>query len=215
MGSSARSHTSSVHFLDTSPTGPHYPVFQAAISKRTMLLPKTSPRPECTAAWRHRVRTKVLSIVPELGFAGQHAHRPYFGGINLEWDGSPRAQRRVEDMALVCCAGPAAQRRFNPKGFRSYHAGDDWRQAINLLSYLAGNDEILSAHFKLIDLHARAFVELQHIWPLITGVAEALLEREHLTGKEVRTVILDSTAAAVQKHAQGEAPPAHRIRLRD
>ncbi len=48
------------------------------------------------AAWRCRVRTKSLSIVPEPDSAGRHIRHPYFGGINLEIDSSPRAQRRVE-----------------------------------------------------------------------------------------------------------------------
>jgi hypothetical protein len=103
-------------------------------------------------------------------------------------------------MALVCCAGPAAQRRFNPKGFRNYHAEGDWYQAIELLSHLSGDDEILSAHFKLIDVRARKFVVLPHIWPLIEGLAEALLERQHLNGKEVRTVIFESRQRALERH---------------
>ena len=172
--------------------------------KRTKALESTAYHEagHAVAAWRYGVRTKRLSIVPEPSFAGQHVRHPYFGGINQEWGSSPRAQRRVENMVLVCCAGPAAQRRFNPKGFRNYHAEGDWYQAINLLSHLTGDDEILSAYFKLIDLRARKFVAQPSVWPLIEGLAETLLEREHLTGMEVRAIISDSMSAAVQGHVE-------------
>ena len=150
------------------------------------------------AAWHLGVRTKALSIVPEARSAGRHTHHSYFGGINLDWGDSPRAQRKAENMALVCCAGPAAQRRFDPKGFRNYHAKDDWHQAVDLLSHLTGDDEILSAHFKLIDLRARKFVARPQVWPLIEGLAGALLEQQHLNGKDVHAVINESMSAAVQ-----------------
>ncbi|MHA1554171.1 MAG: hypothetical protein ACTSU0_07150 [Alphaproteobacteria bacterium] len=159
------------------------------------------------AAWRCRVRTKSLSIVPEPDSAGRHIRHPYFGGINLEIDSSPRAQRRVENMALVCCAGPAAQRRFEPKRFRIYHAQGDWYEAINLLSYLTDDDEVLSAHFKLIDLRARKFVAVPFNWMLIENLAAALLDRRQLTGKEVRAVLVDSANSAARGHT-GKGHPA-------
>jgi ATP-dependent Zn protease len=152
------------------------------------------------AAWHCRVRTKSLSIIPELDSAGRHIRHPYFGGINLEIDSSPRAQRRVENMVLVCCAGPAAQRRFDPKGFRSYHAQGDWYEAINLLSYLTDDDEVLRAHFKLVDLRARKFVALPSVWSLIEDVAGALFERHQLTGKDIRAIISDSMGTVVRVH---------------
>ena len=152
------------------------------------------------AAWHCGVRTKSLSIVPESDSAGRHVRHPYFGGLKLEIDSSPRAQRRVENMALVCCAGPAAQRRFDPKRFRSYHAQGDWYEAMNLLSYLTNDDEVLMAHFKLIELRARKLIALPSVWSLIEAVARALLERRHLTGKEVRAIISDGMNAVLPTH---------------
>ncbi len=117
--------------------------------------------------------------------------------INLEWDSSARAQRRAENMALVCCAGPAAQRRFNPRGFRKYRAEDDWHQAINLLSYRESDNKILGLYFDMINLQARRFVAQPFNWQLIEGLAEALLDRKRLTGKEVRAAILATDKAII------------------
>ncbi len=176
--------------------------------KRTKALQSTACHEagHAVAAWRLGVRTKSLSIIPKVDSLGQHVHHPYLGGINLEWDGGARAQRRAENMALVSCAGPAAQRRFSPKGFRNYHAEGDWHQAIDLLSCLSGDAEVLSAYFKLIDLQAQKFVAAPFLWELIESLAEALLDRHRLTGKEVRAVIADSTAAAGQRQARGGTP---------
>ncbi len=153
------------------------------------------------AAWKLGVRTKKLSIVPDAadGSLGSHQHSPYFTGINLEFDDSPRAQRRVENIAIVCCVGAHSQRRFHPRGFRNYHAEADWHRAISLLSYLAGDNEVLEAYFKLIDLQAKKFVQSQANWCAIEGVAEALLERHALTGAEAKAVIFESIQAATSR----------------
>lgn len=70
---------------------------------------------------------------------------------------------------------------------------------MNLLSYLTDDDEVLSAYFKLIELRARKLVALPTVWSLIEAVAEALLERQHLTGKEVRAVISEGVNAALPR----------------
>ncbi len=67
------------------------------------------------AAYKVGMKVKRLTIVPSGDALGSHQHHAYFPGVNLEYDSSPRAQRRAENFALVCFAGPAAQRRFNPK----------------------------------------------------------------------------------------------------
>ena len=142
------------------------------------------------AAFHHNVRVKKRSILPEPGSSGRLTPHPsYFSGIHPESDTSPRVQRRLENMVLVCCAGPAAQRRFNPRGYRTNQGQGDWHQAIDLLSHLSGDSEILLAYFNLIDLQARKFVHLPWAWSCIEDLAAALLEHKELTGKQVRSVV--------------------------
>ncbi len=150
------------------------------------------------AAFHHNVRAKKLSILPEPGSSGRLTYHPYFSGIHPEGDTSPRVQRRLENMALVCCAGPAAERRFNARGYRTYHGKGDWQYAIDLLSHLSGDDEILSAYFNLIDLQARKFVHLPWVWSCIEDLAAALLEHKELTGKQVRSVIEETIRERTQ-----------------
>lgn len=152
------------------------------------------------AAWRVGVRTKKLTIVPHADAAGTHVHEPY-SGIDLEYDSSPRVQRRIENMALVLYAGPAAQKRFNSKGFRRYHAGSDWSRASQLLSYVVGDSDVHAAYIKLIDLQATKLIGLPNHWPVIKGIAEALLEHHTLDRKSVHGVILDSIQAAIAARA--------------
>ena len=142
-------------------------------------------------AWLKGVRTRKLSIIPDEGSFGRHIHHPYFSGINLDFDESPRAQRRAENMVLVLCAGPAAQRRFNPKGFRSHHASDDWHQAIQLLSHLESDNEVVQVYYDMFELKARNLVASPVYWPCIEAVAEALLERRQLSGSEVKDIIVN------------------------
>lgn len=166
-------------------------------------------------AWRFGVRTKRLSIIPDeaAGSAGRLQHEPYFTGINPEFDSSPRVQRRLENMAMVCFAGPAAQRRFNPRGWRNYHGEDDFHQAVNLLSYLASSNDQLQAYVNLIEICAHDVVSAQ--WHLIEDLASALLERGELTGRECRNLLREAMVSGpngsleklqLQGPARREAP---------
>ena len=151
------------------------------------------------AAYRHGMKVKRLTIVPSGDALGSHQSHAYFTGINLEYDGGAREQRRAENFALVCFAGPAAQRRFNPKGYRSYHGADDIHQALGMLGYLAGDDEILAAYWKLVDLQARAFIESAVNWRTVEHLATVLLDQRTMTGTEVRAAIQEGYRRQVPK----------------
>ena len=146
------------------------------------------------AAWNVHVRAESISIIPDPnnGSLGRHIGRPYFTGMRPDLDNSPRVQRRLEHKALVCLAGPAAQRRFNPRGYRHHHAEDDYRQAIDLLSYIVGDPNELSAYVGLIEIRARNFVRIPRMWAAIRGLASALLDRGEIPGREIRPIILQS-----------------------
>ena len=70
-------------------------------------------------------------------------------------------------MALVCFAGPAAQRKFSPKGWRHVHGEGDRSQAVELLSYMVGDNDVLSAYATYIDLSAQKMVALPNVWAAI------------------------------------------------
>ncbi len=76
-----------------------------------------------------------------------------------------------------------------PKGYRSYHGADDVHQAIGMLDYLSGDNEILTAYAKLMNLRARAFVASTVNWRTVEHLAAVLLDRRTMTGAEVRAAI--------------------------
>ena len=127
--------------------------------------------------------------MPADGSLGRHEYHPYFKGINIDYDSSPRAQRRVENMVIVCLAGPAAQRRFNPNGSWRVGGEGDWLQVENLLSYLVGSEEQVTEYWEQMEIRARDFVRDPDWWFLIERVAQRLLDRQTLTGVEVRKLM--------------------------
>jgi hypothetical protein len=148
------------------------------------------------AAYDVRLRTKALSIVPNDGenTLGHHIGRPYFTGMPHPdiSEIPPRMWRRLEHRAMVCLAGPAAQRRFNPSGFRHSHAQGDYHQAVDFLSYLSGSNEAVEAHLHLVELRAKELIEADIHWAEIEALAAALLERKELSSTEVRQIIEES-----------------------
>ena len=155
--------------------------------KRTKKLESTAYHEAGHAVAAHwlGIRTKHLSILPDDDSEGRHAHVPYFSGMHPDYDSSPRMQRRFENMVLVCLAGPAAQQRFNPHGFRYSHGSHDRREAVDLLNYLVGSQQELQAYYNLIDIRARAFVNGAYHWKSIEALANALLDSGTMTGRIV------------------------------
>lgn len=151
------------------------------------------------AAFHRGVRIKKLTIVPDGDAAGRMTNAPYFGNMNPEFDDSPRVQRRLENMALVCLAGPAAQKRFNPRGYRHWHGEGDVHQAVDLLSYISPEPDELGALWSLMEIRARNMVSPDNTWQIIKFLAERLLEKETMFGKQVRETIYEAYRTAVDQ----------------
>ena len=66
------------------------------------------------AAWRMRMKIHKATIVPAQDYAGCVHHDSPLRGINLEVDGSDRAEIKANKMVLICLAGPAASAITTP-----------------------------------------------------------------------------------------------------
>jgi len=147
------------------------------------------------AAFEYDMEAKSLSIVPDDESAGRHIHEPYFSDQDVEdilyGEMTAEPQVKLENNALVCLAGPWAQKRYNPKGFRKYHGEGDRADALSFLGRVR-EGESLSLYYKMIDLDARNFVQNDRIWGVICNLANALLNQPEMSGDEVHSAILES-----------------------
>ena len=129
------------------------------------------------------------TIVPEGDAVGKITHADPLKGIDLSYDTSTRGRLRIESLVKVCCAGPIAQKKFKPRSYRSYHGALDEEQALDVLMRLCGNSEEISAYWKLLHVQTVNAINLPHVWNAVCAVANTLLERQTLTGAQVRKAI--------------------------
>ena len=141
------------------------------------------------AAHHVGIRTNKLSIEQDGDSYGYHLHANALKNIELECDISPKVRQGIENTVLVCLAGPTAQVKFNPNGYRHLHGQWDKHQAVELLDLLCGSNERVQEYFDLMDTRARQFIEEPDNWSAISAVAEALLSEGTISGKRLKDVI--------------------------
>ena len=130
--------------------------------------------------WKERVRVDRITIIPNEIAEGSVRHANVLTGIDLEYDNSPRAQRRIEALVRVCLAGPIAQRAFYPRGYRHQHGQNDHIQAVTLLSKMTGSIEEQEAYLHLLSTQTNQYITGREGSALVSGVAAALLERKEI-----------------------------------
>jgi hypothetical protein len=133
---------------------------------------------------------KGVTIVPDGDASGRYHRGAIRDWKNSEWDSSAAAHRRMENTILICLAGPAAHRIFNPRGFRNYHTRDDYEIAADFALRMQGSVELMNAYFKWLGVKTKAIVKIR--WRLIEALAKELLVRKKMSGTEL-TDFLRST----------------------
>ncbi|RUW01101.1 MULTISPECIES: hypothetical protein [unclassified Mesorhizobium] len=109
---------------------------------------------------------------------------------------TPAMRAKIEALIIVTLAGDIAQRKHQAKSVRRWHASADRQQAADLALSICGSGESATAYLAWLDIVTRNIVEGR--WSVIERVAAALLERETLTGDELRAVILGPIAAKTE-----------------
>lgn len=117
---------------------------------------------------------------------------------NPEIEISPRTHIRILDYAVMCLAGDAAQRKFNPQ--RRFGGQQDVHNAGDLLSYISGSTKILELQLKIAHLRARGLVDMR--WKEIVAVANDLVERKRLNREEVRRAFLSTMPVITASEAE-------------
>jgi hypothetical protein len=141
--------------------------------------------------WQLGMPIKNVTIVPDKESAGCCVSAKNFLRFkNGELDTSPRAQVNTQKKIMALLAGPIAQRTYRKSSFRNYHAGSDWRTAVDLAITVNGSGEIATAWLKWLELRTRGSVKF--LWPRIAAVADALMEKQTLSGAEVDAICLNA-----------------------
>jgi hypothetical protein len=129
------------------------------------------------AAWHAGLKIHGATIVPARDRPGHVTHANPLYGVHLDYDGPDEARLRAEADIVVLLAGPAAQRRHNPRSWRSWHGTSDHERAVDLAMRLNGSDEATSAHLAWLAIVARD--EVDTFWDLVDQVARELIEASH------------------------------------
>jgi hypothetical protein len=150
------------------------------------------------AAWRMRVKIRKATIVPAEDYEGCVHHESPLRGIKLDVDGSDRAEIKANKMVLICLAGAAAQRHYNPESLddsvRRWHGKSDFDIALDLAMRLACDNKVADAYLKWMQLRAEALITSN--WKFVVAFANRLLERKTLEYSEIGALISEAISLA-------------------
>lgn len=99
---------------------------------------------------------------------------------------TPHFQLRMLNYAIVCLAGGEAEKRYRGR-YNHVGADQDYRAAVNFVDHIAWDPDEIELHLKLADFRAELIIENR--WDQVVTIAEALLEKQHLTDQEVISLL--------------------------
>jgi ATP-dependent Zn protease len=144
-------------------------------------------------AYHLEAEVRHVTIVPD------HFSRGYFVSGNLfcaPGCGSDRAN--LERAIKICLAGPLAQQRFRRRSYCRRIGRQDYDCATGLARYLAGS----AGEREFLRYQERRTKSLvDHYWSDIERIARALLERDELSGTEVKNIIEEPRRLAEEDRA--------------
>lgn len=108
----------------------------------------------------------------------------HFPSLNVE-PIAPAVREQVENEIINFFIGALAEKRFlgrRPKGWTKL---TEIHNAVNLASNLTGSDKQLNAYLSWLYIIAEEFIyEKEEHWKAIQAIAQELLKKETLSGKE-------------------------------
>jgi hypothetical protein len=100
-----------------------------------------------------------------------------------------RDRDRVERDIMCSLAGHAAEKRFAGRA-NNRGAHSDHQNAAELATHVnRGDVQATNAYLRWLSIRVDAFFEQSFKWLIVEAVAAALLDRQKLTRKEVRSII--------------------------
>jgi ATP-dependent Zn protease len=157
--------------------------------------------------WNFGLSLGPVTIKPDdanntLGTSAYH-HLPIKGQtIQRLWEydtPTPGQIQSIENLVIVCLAGREAERIFRPKKKGLWGASQDYAQAQNMLHILVDEaSRQFPIYWKLLLVRTQETLSTPMVWTAVEGLAQALLERETLTGKEAEQAIQEAIQRKVQ-----------------
>ena len=133
-----------------------------------------------------RLGKSGVSIVPD----GESLGQAYvlYGGWRPDRYSSKRILLRLERYTMVNFAGEEAQRKFNPRSVRKFHASGDLHDSVdNLLRFY--DPKAVEARMEFLKSRTAEMVQSPTTWKNIVAVAEALHGSQHMHREEIEQVI--------------------------
>jgi hypothetical protein len=164
------------------------------------------------AAWRLGVplERRGLNIIRTHGRNGPHLIARLLAGTS-SWMG-PIERIKVEKLAQICLAGRVAQHRYDPRSVRRSRTngpGGDEQATLDTLLHLAGSDREIEAWYKLLNIRVEQMISDPLVWRAVERLAEALIQREKLSGREATEIIragFDEALKAVgERNSEGKS----------
>jgi len=156
------------------------------------------------AAWRSGFRIRRATIIPAGDVAGLVEHDSPLKGVPLDTDVSEIARCRTEKAIVVCLAGPAAQRQFSARSWRTTHGERDYLVARDLAGCLNVSPAAATAHLGYLEVVAHDLVAGS--WHFVEAAAQELLRRGALDAAQVESVIQSALAQAPASAVAGRIP---------
>jgi hypothetical protein len=133
-----------------------------------------------------RIGLKEVTIIPDEDYLGKFTHGR---GRNIqpEWDYDQKTRPEIERQAMVTLGGNVAEHLLTGK---KHIAGsyEDYHNVVDLLSYLAGAEEI-TYYVECLWYRTKASLSVDHYWLAVQTLAEELLIQHCLKSRRIREII--------------------------
>lgn len=150
------------------------------------------------AAYDLRIALDYVTVVPTEDYAGCTGARFAVTEQNRWTLRDAVLRSRIENIAIACFAGDAAERRHNRR--RRYGGAADFTLTFDYLLELTGSIREAEAYAKWLDIRAEQLVAQPPHWAAIKALANALLKQERIGGRAARRIIQEAFNDALSKY---------------
>jgi ATP-dependent Zn protease len=145
-------------------------------------------------AWRQGLKVTRATIRVRGEYLGSVSHSGRFTAKQVEsiklGDITPQIREKCEKRLRVLLAGWLAEHRYDRTAANEGFAGCDYGKALDYMLMMTGSQRETDLYFALLRYQTKTMLRIG--WPQVKAIAEALLEGETLSGKEIVAVICKS-----------------------